>query len=77
LREVERGIAVDGREGVVLGSMTALFLSHGVDERGVQGACGRHSESPDTVGKQGKGRGRVRSDWWRGCMDENTRVGEA
>ena len=68
-------LRVGGREGVVFGSMTALFLSHGVALLGVQGACGGHSESQDTAEKLGKGSGGARSDWWRRCIDENTRVG--
>ena len=61
-------LRVGGREGVVLGSMTALFLSHGVALLDVQGACGGHSESQDTAEKLGKGSGGARSDWWRRCM---------
>ena len=65
---MERGLGGGGREGVVLGSMPPLFLSHGVALLGVQGACGRHSESQDTAEKLGKGRGGARSDWLRRCM---------
>ena len=44
--------------------MTPLFLSHGVAHGGVQGGCGGHSESQDTVGKEMEGRaGETRETW--------------